>query len=392
MFDFGNLAADVGHNEKLRVVRIAGDKVDTFFGQIHRVLFFLDNEVKFVGDFGHTLVVFSHVLAFGGVQKHFVAFFAEEFNKRVVFRKTFPSLQKFYAALSFVAFFNKGFCLVQKFVDELFLMFYELNDFRFQIHEKLHVVTRLCHRSADNKRCTRVVNQHRVNLIDDCKNVFSLNQLFGSRTHVVSQIVETELVVGTESNVGIICLAAFGRVGLVLVDTVNAKTVKHIQHSHPLGVAFCEVVVDCYHVYAPACQCVKENGECCHEGFTFTGCHLRDFAFVKRDTADYLNIVMNHVPCQKVAAGSPSAVVKCFVVVDSDIVVFEGEFAVKLGCRYLYFFILFETSCGVFYDCKRLRQNLVKFFFQDCLNLLFSRLDIVIKCFLFFNCQICRCF
>ena len=78
--------------------------------------------------------------------------------------------------------------------------------------------------------------------------------------HVVTQIVEAELVVGSEGDVGLVSLAAGLRVWLVLVDAINAQSVEHIERSHPLRVTLSQIVVDSYDVDTITCQCVQENG------------------------------------------------------------------------------------------------------------------------------------
>ena len=68
--------------------------------------------------------------------------------------------------------------------------------------------------------------------------VFSLYQVLGIYSHIVSQVIKAELIVGPESDVGVVCLAAGGGIRLVLVDAIYGKSMKLIYWSHPLGVAF----------------------------------------------------------------------------------------------------------------------------------------------------------
>ena len=71
-----------------------------------------------------------------------------------------------------------------------------------------HLVVALGHRTRDDERGTGIVNQHRVNLVDDGIVVGALHKVCRRDGHVVAQVVETELVVGTECDVGLIGTSA----------------------------------------------------------------------------------------------------------------------------------------------------------------------------------------
>ena len=90
--------------------------------------------------------------------------------------------------------------------------------------------------------------------------MLTLYEVFRADSHIVAQVVETEFVVRTESNVGKISLTACVGVGLVSVDTIHAQTVEHIKRAHPFGVTFCQIVVYGYHMHAVSGQCVEEYG------------------------------------------------------------------------------------------------------------------------------------
>ena len=67
--------------------------------------------------------------------------------------------------------------------------------------------------------------------------VLALNEVLLRHRHVVTEIVETELVVCSEGDVACICLLAGIAVRLMLVDTVDAESVEHIERTHPLRVS-----------------------------------------------------------------------------------------------------------------------------------------------------------
>ena len=87
-----------------------------------------------------------------------------------------------------------------------------------------------------------------------------LHQVGWRGSHVVAQVVETELVVGTKGDVSLISTATRLAVGLVLVDAVDAESMEHVERSHPLGVTLGQIVVDGDDVDAVACQGVQEDG------------------------------------------------------------------------------------------------------------------------------------
>ena len=63
---------------------------------------------------------------------------------------------------------------------------------------------------------------------------------------------------------------------------------------------------------AAARQRAQEHRQRCNEGFTFAGCHFGDFALVENDAADELNVVVDHVPGDFIAAGEPVVLIDCF--------------------------------------------------------------------------------
>jgi hypothetical protein len=63
-------------------------------------------------------------------------------------------------------------------------------------------------RAGDDQRRARLVDQDRVDLVDDRVVEAALDALLGAEGHVVAQVVEAELVVGPVGDVGGVGLAA----------------------------------------------------------------------------------------------------------------------------------------------------------------------------------------
>ena len=178
--------------------------------------------------------------------------------------------------------------------------------------------------------------------------------------HVVAQVVEAELVVCTECDVGKICISSCVGVGLVLVDAIYAQAVEHVERSHPLRVTLCKVVVHCHYVHTVAGKRVQEHRQCRHKCLSLTCSHLGNLSLVKDYTAEELYIVMYHVPHGIVAAGLPMVAVYCLVAVDCHKVELRSQVAVEVVCGNDNLLALGESSCAVLYNGKGLRQSLVQ--------------------------------
>ena len=190
--------------------------------------------------------------------------------------------------------------------------------------------------------------------------------------HIVAQVVETELVVCTECNVGEVCLATFVGIRAVLVNAVNAQAVEHIERAHPLRVALGKVVVHCYHVYAVSCQGVEEHRQGSNKCLSLTGSHFGNFPFVQNDTAEQLYIVVYHIPNGLVTACLPMVVVYGVVAVNLHKVELGSQLAVEVVCCNCDFFVFGKAACAVLYYGKSLGQSLVKCFVEFFEHLFFE--------------------
>ena len=180
--------------------------------------------------------------------------------------------------------------------------------------------------------------------------------------HVVAQVVETKLVVGTEGDVGHVSLATSVGVGTVLVDTVDRESVEHIEWPHPLGVTLGQIVVHGNHVHTVASEGVEENRQCSDEGLTFTRSHLGNLTLVQHRTTEELYVVVNHFPLQVVAACCPVVVVDGIVAIDGNEVVgrIGSQLAVELSsCDYSLLVLCKSAGC-IFHDAESCRQHLVE--------------------------------
>ena len=206
--------------------------------------------------------------------------------------------------------------------------------------------------------------------------MLALHQFGRSLRHVVAQIVKTEFVVRTESNVGIICGTALGGVRLCLVDTVNRYSVEHIQRAHPFRVTLGQVVVHSNHMHTVSGESIEKHRQRGHEGLTFTGSHFGNLSLVKNNTADELHIVVHHVPSDFVATGHPMVPVDGLIAVDAEeVLAMPGKIAVEIGGSNLDGLILLESASGFLHAGKHQRKFFVQLVFKAVEHLFFKFVD-----------------
>ena len=179
----------------------------------------------------------------------------------------------------------------------------------------VHLVFALGDRTTDDERRTCVIDEHRVNLIDDGVVVSALYEVERRGGHVITQVVEAEFVVRTKGDIAGISTTALLAIGFIAVDAVNGQSEEHVNRSVPLAVTLSQVVVDGDYVNAFVREGIEVNGQCGNERLTFTGSHLGYLTLVQYNTTDELNVVVNHVPCNLVSSGSPVVMVQGFVAV-----------------------------------------------------------------------------
>jgi len=119
--------------------------------------------------------------------------------------------------------------------------------------------------------------------------VAALHAFGETHRHVVAQVIEAELAVGTEGDVGVVGDATL--VGLhVGLDDADLESQEAVDAAHPVGVAAGQVVVDRDEVGAPAGERVQVHRQDGHEGLTLACLHLGDVAVVQHDAAHELHV------------------------------------------------------------------------------------------------------
>ena len=200
--------------------------------------------------------------------------------------------------------------------------------------------------------------------------MLALHEVLHRHRHIVTQIVETELIVRTESHVAFVSLPARVAVRFVFVNAVHRQSVEHIERSHPLGVSFGKIVIDSDHVYTLACERIQEYRERSNESLALTCSHLGNLALMQDDTADDLHIIVHHIPGDLISAGDPVVLPQCLVTLDLYEIPGRAEITVEIICSNLHDRILREPAgCGL-HDSECLRKNLVQHFLDLLIFLL----------------------
>ena len=151
--------------------------------------------------------------------------------------------------------------------------------------------------ARDDERRPRLVDQDRVDLVDDRVPVAALDGLGELDRHVVAQVVEAELgvrAVGDVAGVGGAAVGLLVVVGHLRLDDADAHPERLVDRAHPLGVALGQVVVhgDELDVHAgERVQIERERGD---EGLSLARLHLGDPALVEHHAADQLDVEVAH--------------------------------------------------------------------------------------------------
>ena len=382
------LSGDVGQDEELVVIDLGGEPSGTLVGEVAGVEFLVGHEVEGLHSLGHLAVVVGHVVLLGLEHTALDAVLGEELDEGLVLRQGLVGAVEREEALledlSLLLGVGLGETLgnLAAGVGEILrgLLALHLIELLYQgLVLLVHLVVALGRGTTDDERRTGVVDQDGVNLIDDGIVVLALHEVGGRHGHVVAEVVEAKLVVGTKGDIGLVGAAALLAVGLVLVDAIDGEAVELIERAHPLGVALGEVVVDSDDVDTIARESVEEDGERGDEGLTLTRGHLGDLALMKHLTTKDLDVVVDHLPLQVVATSGPVVVIDGLVTVDGDEVLGRvgSELAVEVGSRDDGLLVLGEATGRILDDAKGHRHHLVEGLLITIEGLLLQFVDLV---------------
>ena len=148
---------------------------------------------------------------------------------------------------------------------------------------------RLVGRAGDDQRRPGLVDQDRVDLVDDRVMVTTLDQIVLRPGHVVTQVVEAELVVGAVGDVGGVGRLADLR-SLLGQDDADVQPEEPVHPAHPLAVPPGQVVVGGDDVHTLALEGVQIRRQGGDQGLALTGFHLGDVPEVQRRATHQLDV------------------------------------------------------------------------------------------------------
>ncbi len=388
------LRSDIGKHKEHRIVCRTGEHLYTLVGKFYRMILLVNHKEQRLHGHRHLAVIVSHILGLHLEHKLLHTVLAQIFNQRRILGQSLVHTEQCQTALllqllgcerlavilalvilgHFLGIIapcggNLALGLDQQIVGKLALRLDHLMHIGFKLHE--HLVIAFRHRTRYDERRTRVVDKHRVNLVDyGVIVVLALHKLGGLRSHIVTQIVETELIISTESDIAAVRVAALLAVGLGLVYTVHRQTVELVQRPHPLRVSLGQIVIHRHHMHALARKGIQEHRQRGHKGLTLARGHLGNvighFLAVYHHAVEHLsayelNVIMHHVPLHEVAAGHPFVLIDSLVAVYSHKILAPGcQLAVGIGGGHLDSVIFLETARRLLYHGKHLGQGRIQ--------------------------------
>ncbi len=173
------------------------------------------------------------------------------------------------------AVFSEIGCL-RLFIYDKILVFLELIDKPVDL---VIFIRRFFGRTGNNKRRSGLINEDAVNLVNDGVVKLALDTFLKGITHIVSQVIEPELIVGSVCDVASVSPFPYAVVQVVDYDA-HGEAEECVDRTHPFGVPLREVIVDGNDVDAKPCQCVEIYGEGSNKRFALACGHLGDLSFV----------------------------------------------------------------------------------------------------------------
>ena len=152
---------------------------------------------------------------------------------------------------------------------------------------------RLAALAGNNQRRSGLIDQNRVNLVDDGKMKSSLYKLLLVNNHIIPQVVKSQLVVCHISNIAVISCAAFRLIHAVQ-HNAHSKPKEFVYFSHPFSVTFCQIIIDSDDMNAVPFQSVQICRKSRHKSLSFSCLHLGNSSLMKNNSADQLYSVVTH--------------------------------------------------------------------------------------------------
>jgi len=137
--------------------------------------------------------------------------------------------------------------------------------------------------SGDDQWRARLIDQDGVHLVHDGIAQLALHLVFHAECHVVTQVVEPQLVVGGIDDITGIVGALFLR-PLPRQHHAHRQTHCLIDRTHPFGVPSGQVLIDGDHMHAMSRQSIQAGCKGGDQRLALTSTHLGNLALMQRET------------------------------------------------------------------------------------------------------------
>ena len=228
--DFCHLGSNIGQDKQGCILHLVCQPLISLIRKIHTVLLLIHDKEQGLHGLRHAPVVVLHIDFLRSQHSALDARLGKELDEGFVLGQGLVGTEKREESVG--RFLLVAFCCA--FSDQFLGLSQILRCQRTlnthqALHQRLiffkHLVVTFGHRAGNNQRRTGIVDEHGVHLVHNCVIVGTLHQLRRILGHIVTQIVEAELIVGTKGDVTLICPATGLGIGLMLVDTVHRQTV-----------------------------------------------------------------------------------------------------------------------------------------------------------------------
>ncbi len=256
-FYCSHFSPDVRYKKEIAVLFAQrAEKVTSFIGQVYRTRFFIDREIQLVIDLVHSSCVIFQIVVFDALHELRHACLRKCFDEAAVFR-----LAAFCPQQS-----ETGIETVRVYLDRFF-RFVEIggNQILLGLDQAFHpwfdfgelACVGVGYGSRYYQRGTGLVDKDAIDLIDYGVIVVALDKLVRRACHVISEIIEAELVVCAVGYIASVLFFPFFGAHSTQNDS-GFQSMELKNRVHPLPVTLGEIVVHGHDVNASSCQGVEE--------------------------------------------------------------------------------------------------------------------------------------
>ena len=138
--------------------------------------------------------------------------------------------------------------------------------------------------TGNYERRSCFVYENRVNLIDYCKIVPALHEIFSVGYHVIAQIVESEFVICSVGYIAVVSSLLL-RARLIVYDKTGGETKVLVDTSHLFAADSCKIIIDGDNVHTLSGKRIEIRRKNGNEGLSFTCLHLRNPSLMQKKSA-----------------------------------------------------------------------------------------------------------